>query len=65
MVVDRGQVVKDIKHILARFIYFFGVADPREVPLDVKNRIAIVLAARRTPLEVQLLTGAFDVEVIQ
>ena len=30
-----SQVVKNIKRILARFIYLFGVADHREVPLDV------------------------------
>jgi hypothetical protein len=47
VVVDRGQVVKDIKCILARFIYLFGVADHREVPLDVvKNRMTIESAGR-------------------
>lgn len=32
VVVDRGQVVKDIERILARFLYLFGMADHREVP---------------------------------
>ena len=50
VVVDRGQVVKDIKRILARFIYFFGMADHREVPLDVvKNSMAIAPAAKTYP----------------
>lgn len=56
VVVDRGQVVKDIKRILARFISFFGVADHREVPLDVvKNRMALHQLQRRIPLEVQFV----------
>jgi len=47
-VVDQGQVVKHIKRVLARFIYLFGVADDREVPLDVvvKNRMTIKPAGR-------------------
>ena len=49
-VVDRGQVVKDIKRVPARFIYFFGVADHREVPLGVvKNRMTVM----RTVVEFQ------------
>ena len=47
-----SQVVKNIKRILARFIYLFGVADHREVPLDVvKNRT--MEPAGCTLLEVQ------------
>jgi hypothetical protein len=45
VVVDRVQVAKDIKRILARFISLFGVADHREVPLDVvicKNRMTVM-----------------------
>ena len=46
-VVDQGQVVKHIKRVLARFIYLFGVADHRQVPLDVvKNRMTIKPAGR-------------------
>ena len=47
VVLDRCQVVKNITCILARPIYFFGVADHREVSLDVvKNRMAIAPAAK-------------------
>ena len=50
VVVDRGQVVRDIRRILARFIYFFGVADPREVPLDVvKNRMTTETICKDVP----------------
>ena len=50
VVVDRGQVVRDIRRILARFIYLFGVADPREVPLDVvKNRMTIETIYKDVP----------------
>ena len=50
VVVDRGQAVRDIRHILARFIYLFGVADPREVPLDVvKNRMIIETSCEDVP----------------
>ena len=50
VVVDRGQVVRDIRRILARFIYLFGVADPREVPLDiVKNRMTIETICKDVP----------------
>ena len=50
VVVNRGQVVRDIRRILARFIYLFGVADPREVPLDVvKNRMIIETSCEDVP----------------
>ena len=50
VVVDRGQVVRDIRRILARFIYLFGVADHREVPLGfVKNRMTVETAAKTYP----------------
>ena len=50
VVVDRGQVVIDMRRILARFIYLFGVADPREVPLDVvKHRMTIETSCEDVP----------------
>ena len=50
VVVDQGQVVRDMRRILARFIYLFGVADPREVPLDVvKNRMTIETSCEDVP----------------
>ena len=38
------------RHKMQRFIYFFGVSDHREVPLDVvKNRMPIVPAEKMHP----------------